>query len=288
MSFKIKGDCSFIDEFLDLTVNLPREIVRLLKLIKEVDEKSNDINILLKESREKYLSTMKTNQIANNDLLNKIKEYNSTAISLCDYKQELIKEINYLLFHFYGDKLNKVIEQGEKECKELQIRHSNSSQNNFSYTNYYDKSNEEYSSTQNKKKINSYQNSDLYSNASNISSNKILGHKNRRNQKLKSTKKNNLNNNLNNNIDLIETEITQNSQLINNIQEPLYCICKKQKDVKMICCDNPKCKIQWFHCDCMNVSSSDEDKEWFCSDECKKQIKEDKKKKKKSLNNLKN
>ena len=34
MSFKIKGDCSFIEEFLDLTVNLPREIIRLLKLLR--------------------------------------------------------------------------------------------------------------------------------------------------------------------------------------------------------------------------------------------------------------
>ena len=56
MSFKIKGDCSFIDEFLDFTVNLPREIVRLLKLIKEVDEKSNEINLSLQENRKKYLS----------------------------------------------------------------------------------------------------------------------------------------------------------------------------------------------------------------------------------------
>ena len=32
----------------------------------------------------------------------------------------------------------------------------------------------------------------------------------------------------------------------------------------------------------MNVSPSDEENEWFCSEECKKQAKEDRKKKKKN------
>ena len=73
MSFKIKGDCSFIEEFLDLTVNLPREIIRLLKLLREVDEKSNKINTFLKVKREKFISSMKTNQ-NNDDLLQQINE----------------------------------------------------------------------------------------------------------------------------------------------------------------------------------------------------------------------
>ena len=81
MSFKIKGDCSFIDEFLDFTVNLPREIVRLLKLIKEVDEKSNEINLSLQENRKKYLSSMENNQIINHELFKQINEQNTNAIS---------------------------------------------------------------------------------------------------------------------------------------------------------------------------------------------------------------
>ena len=137
MSFKIKGDCSFIDEFLELTANLPREIIRLLKLIKEVEERSNEIDENLKDNREKYLLSYKTNQIENSDLLNKIKEQNSTLISLCDYKKEVVKELEYLLLQYYMDKLNKVIDLGEKECKDQQIN-SSSTQNNFSYQNYYD------------------------------------------------------------------------------------------------------------------------------------------------------
>ena len=287
MSFKIKGDCSFIDEFLDFTVNLPREIVRLLKLIKEVDEKSNEINLSLQENRKKYLSSMENNQIINHELFKQINEQNTNAISLCDYKKEVVKELQYLLFHFYMDKLNNVIEQGEKECKDQQINSTILTQNNFnhSFSNYYDKSNDgDYSSTisgiqhGNKKKINSYHNSEMYHNSNNTTNNKILGYKTRRTPKLKNNKKSN------NSIELSESDMTQSQQINENInQEPIYCKCKKQRDdLKMICCDNPKCKIQWFHCECMHVSPSDEEKEWFCSEECRKQAKEERKKKKKN------
>ena len=46
---------SFIDKFLDLTTNLPREIVRSLKLFKTVEERSRNINNNLKSLRTKYL-----------------------------------------------------------------------------------------------------------------------------------------------------------------------------------------------------------------------------------------
>ena len=39
---------SFIDKFLDTTANLPREIVRLLKLYKFVEQRSRNINESLK------------------------------------------------------------------------------------------------------------------------------------------------------------------------------------------------------------------------------------------------
>ena len=51
---------SFIDEFLDLTAILPRDIVRLLKLIKEVDEKSVETNKKLAENRKVYLTKVQS------------------------------------------------------------------------------------------------------------------------------------------------------------------------------------------------------------------------------------
>ena len=282
MSFKIKGDCSFIDEFLDFTVNLPREIVRLLKLIKEVDEKSNEINLSLQENRKKYLSSMENNQIINHELFKQINEQNSNAISLCDYKKEVVKELQYLLFQFYMDKLNNVIEQGEKECK---INSTILTQNNFnhSFSNYYDKSNDgDYNSTisgtqhGNKKKINSYHNSEMYHNSNSSTTNKMLGYKTRRTPKLKNNKKSN------NSIELSESDMTQSQQINENVvQEPIYCICKKQRDdIKMICCDNPKCKIQWFHFLLMKKKNG------FALKNVKNKLKKKEKKKRKIINIL--
>ena len=50
---------SFIDKFLDVTTNLPREIVRTLKLYKFVEERSRNINTNLKNLRAKYLKEIK-------------------------------------------------------------------------------------------------------------------------------------------------------------------------------------------------------------------------------------
>ena len=84
---------SFIDKFLDITSNLPREIIRILKLYKFVEERSRHINTTLKESRLKYLNKMKTNDTKEDEKIkNEIKNYYEELINLSEYKQNLIKE----------------------------------------------------------------------------------------------------------------------------------------------------------------------------------------------------
>ena len=50
---------SFIDNFLEVTNNLPRKIVRLLKLHRTVEIRSKTINENLKNLRDKYLKELK-------------------------------------------------------------------------------------------------------------------------------------------------------------------------------------------------------------------------------------
>ena len=109
---------SFIDEFLDLTAILPRDIVRLLKLIKEVDEKSVETNKKLAENRKVYLTKVqsKASEKEVTDLFNSIYSSYLTAISLSLTKEEIIKELHYLLFENNLDHLSQIIEKGEKEC----------------------------------------------------------------------------------------------------------------------------------------------------------------------------
>ena len=109
---------SFIDEFLDVTSILPRDIVRLLKLIKEVDEKSVETNKKLSENRRVYLTKLqsKSSEKEVTDLFNSIYSSYLTAISLSLTKEEIIKELQYLLFENNLERLSQIIEKGEKEC----------------------------------------------------------------------------------------------------------------------------------------------------------------------------
>ena len=51
----------------------------------------------------------------------------------------------------------------------------------------------------------------------------------------------------------------------------VYCYCKGPDEGKMIGCDNNKCAIQWFHLDCLRITSIPKGK-WFCPD-CRKTTK---------------
>ena len=48
----------------------------------------------------------------------------------------------------------------------------------------------------------------------------------------------------------------------------LYCFCQRMSFGDMIECDNPKCKYQWFHFECLGITSAPKGK-WYCP-ECKK------------------
>ena len=54
-------------------------------------------------------------------------------------------------------------------------------------------------------------------------------------------------------------------------EEELYCRCRRLSFGKMIKCDNKKCKIGWFHFECVGVRSQLKGK-WFCAPECKKAV----------------
>jgi len=47
----------------------------------------------------------------------------------------------------------------------------------------------------------------------------------------------------------------------------LYCICKELNDPnkEMICCENPKCRIQWFHLACLKIKKAPFDF-WYCKE----------------------
>ena len=48
----------------------------------------------------------------------------------------------------------------------------------------------------------------------------------------------------------------------------VYCCCKGPDEGEMIGCDNKNCVIQWFHADCLMITSIPKG-QWFCPD-CRK------------------
>ncbi|KAN0047676.1 hypothetical protein ACTA71_002061 [Dictyostelium dimigraforme] len=47
--------------------------------------------------------------------------------------------------------------------------------------------------------------------------------------------------------------------------EPTYCFCNRVSFGEMVGCENPDCKIEWFHFECVGLTSTPKGK-WYCPD----------------------
>nr|GMD75911.1 PHD finger protein ING1 [Ipomoea batatas] len=47
--------------------------------------------------------------------------------------------------------------------------------------------------------------------------------------------------------------------------EPTYCFCNQVSYGEMVACDNPNCKIEWFHYGCVGLKEQPKGK-WYCPD----------------------
>ena len=106
---------SFIHNFLDTTENIPRKLIRILKLYKTVEQKSQELYDYLKNIREKYLTDLKDKNQDNEELLKTNKQYYKKLLALSEYKQNLIEEIVYIIKQKFIIKVNQIIEEGQRE-----------------------------------------------------------------------------------------------------------------------------------------------------------------------------
>ena len=237
---------SFIDDFLEAVNPLPRNLVRYLKLYKEVEKTYKDNNNKLKNYRKQFLEKLKEKEITNdniNSLKNPIDVLYKQALMLSDYKTNILKEINYIIENSFLKKISPIIEKGKNECKEkiMQINPKNSNINNslLDSLNNSIKSDNSKLSDKNKKK-----------------NSKFLGRKKKR---IKGQKNDNS---------------TKSSEDKSQSKEDKICFCNgKKHDENMIQCD--KCTI-WFHYNCVNVILGEEPENWYCK-ECQKLLNKKKK-----------
>ncbi len=233
---------TFINKFLELAEPLPRKLIRHLKLLKEVEKISYNLNQTLKERREQYLEKLREKSLKRNITLKSIKSLYKEVLSLSDYKLELINEIKYILENEFVSKLNPIIEEGKGELDEhLQNKKIIFDDNTTSVTDNENIKNENSKKLLNKKK--------------NRSMKKI---KEKENNKEKEKEKENL--------------FSENNNKIRD-NKAVYCKCKRESYGKMIQCENPDCG-EWFHYECIGLKESYEPKdEWFCSDKCRLKVK---------------
>ena len=117
---------SYIEDFLELTADIPKDFIRNLKLIREIDEKvvSNDYYLLdhqvkLEEMR-KTLKSKARNEKMDIELLRKIEKEHEYLVTLADLKIELVNECNYLV-EYHLNRLNEKIEVYEKSLQNTNV-----------------------------------------------------------------------------------------------------------------------------------------------------------------------
>ena len=228
---------TFINKFLELAEPIPRRLIRHLKLLKEVEKISYNLNQALKERREQYLEKLREKSLKRNITLKSIKSLYKEVLALSDYKLELINEIKYILQNEFVDKLNPIIEEVKEELY------------------------------MNNKKITFDDNTTTTDNDTN--SRKLLSKKkNRSMKKNKEKEKEKDKDNKEKEKENIHIENNNHNKIIRDLKD-VYCKCKRESYGKMIQCDNPECG-EWFHYECIGLKESYEPKEeWFCSDKCR-------------------
>ena len=268
---------SFIDKFLDLTATLPREIIRNLKLLKEVEIRSKDNNRLLQEKREAFLSLIKDNKSipSNEDKIREINTKYKELLTLSNYKKEIIKQIQSILEDSFLSNLEPIIQEGQNECQEQSINQNYPYiENSFSNINLEKNNLDEFSRSSDYSK--------RRKEGSSAANKHFLGNKKNRSKSMKSKK--------------LAATGEYNEELGNVLhgnEQPsteFFCVCHQPSYGNMIQCENPECnKGKWFHYACVGIENEKDmtKKEWFCSDECRqnaKRLKEKNTKKKKKFN----
>ncbi|KAL6532230.1 hypothetical protein OROGR_014200 [Orobanche gracilis] len=63
---------------------------------------------------------------------------------------------------------------------------------------------------------------------------------------------------------IVTTSTTMELDLPVDPNEPTYCFCNQVSFGEMVACDNPDCKIEWFHYSCVGLKEQPKGK-WYCS-----------------------
>ncbi|KAH3671419.1 hypothetical protein WICMUC_004643 [Wickerhamomyces mucosus] len=297
--------------FVSIVDHLPCEITRKLWLIqslnKEYDTLKNKLNGKLKE-----LQTIQTENITKFEYLQKIELINSLSYNLHRIRSESLQESNSILISIKIAK-NQVELQSQQLNHELKM-YQNELELKINKDKHHQRSNTKVTNNPKKLTLKiklplqqptsndktGENNVNLMTDESprkrgrpKLSSTNIISKQDKNIKvekkliikKLK-TKVSNQQSNLNSKIPKkqVNSNKHNNGQILidqntkqeqEQEKEPLYCICKRPSEGDMVACDNPKCKMEWFHYECVGLKRPPRG-EWFCP-KCIKKLEKKKK-----------
>jgi len=216
-----------------------------LKLIKELDTKAQGLAAQLEEKQNNYLNHLKSSKDRKQEIqkpenqliLDEIRKLQAECLALSKEKFDIARQ-NYEIVDYYIEKLDDDLKKFEDEIKG-QADELKGFQEDTSVK-------ETGGGKRNKAKFDS----------------KYIKNKNKMASTLKASDKHSINAALavgNEVLDPANTPVDKN--------EPKYCYCNGFSYGDMISCDNPFCEKEWFHFQCINITTKPKGK-WYCR-ECK-------------------
>jgi len=228
---------SYLEEYLEKISYLPIDINRNLRLIKELDTKAQTLTARLEELQNNYISQMKTSKDKkqesqkpeNQEKLEEIKRLQTECLALSKEKFNTARQ-NYELLDSFVEKLDDDLKKFEEDIRGQ---------------------GDEFKGPQDDMSI------------------KESGGGKRRKFEPKYSKKNKpLPNSLKPSLILrLGNEILEAANTPIDPNEPKYCYCNGFSHGDMISCDNPFCEKEWFHFQCIGITTKPKGR-WYCK-ECK-------------------
>lgn len=314
---------NFIDEFLDLVNPMHQPFIRYLKHISAIDEKNQKFNEELSLLHEQYKEKISLSKDSNNkdnvgeDILKKIKEKYDLSVSCSLTKIKIVSELIDMITGDHIEKLNKIIDNGKKECAESNqdsYKNMYSTHNSYygnDFTEYQGYGSSHYNKLNKKKnkiigssniEINNYDNFNSVSrplNKQKLLLNRKKNRQNRSNKKKKLGFNNDsgdggLNGNMHSSANEDAISINKGNININNLspevsgffddkdKKGVTCPCGEPDNDDMVGCEGG-CE-RWFHFKCVNFfpkENTADGEQWYCKDCTEKMKKEEKSNKRK-------
>ncbi|XP_071943931.1 inhibitor of growth protein 4-like [Antedon mediterranea] len=231
----------YLEQYLDSIENLPFELQRNFTLMRDLDQRSQDLSKEIDGMTKEYITSVKSlTPTKRNDLLNKIDDAFSKSREFGDDKVQLAMQ-TYEMVDKHIRRLDSDLARFEMELKERQMDQT---------PDHIDSSAEKNKKGRKKEKKKLKKGS--------ISDDEIP--KTSR-KKMKTQLVETVTPTL-----ILPSVITTPSDVLDmpvDPNEPTYCLCHQVSYGEMIGCDNPDCPIEWFHFACVGLTTKPKGK-WFC------------------------